>query len=315
MSRAAVAAHAPAVHRKAEPAPTRAPPVGAAVPMAAHLGAGERLPAAVSSYFEPRFGADFSAVRVHRDDTGAAEAEAAGAEAFTVGQHIAFGAGRFAPSTASGRQLLGHELAHVVQQRKGGAAPDGRAGSAVEQDASRAGQAAAMGAATIPVRAASGVGVARQEKQEDDWIKRNVGPGEPVSLHILSVQAAGARAPRKRHGRGQPMSGRKREATKYGITEAPEPPACGDGCRGGRAPDRGGRAKTAVDPPIASPPPTQTRPTGSGSRAQERCASDTSSSALALALVGPGWSDAFWKSFSAATASNCRNLAGLPART
>lgn len=73
-------------------------------------------------YLEPRFGRDFSSVRVHADAQAAATARAVHADAFTVGRDIVFGAGRFAPDTNRGRRLLAHELAHVVQQ----AAPGGR---------------------------------------------------------------------------------------------------------------------------------------------------------------------------------------------
>jgi hypothetical protein len=65
---------------------------------------------------ETRFGYDFSAVRIHDDARAAATADSIDAAAFTVGQDIAFGPGRFTPATAQGSELLAHELAHVVQQ-------------------------------------------------------------------------------------------------------------------------------------------------------------------------------------------------------
>ncbi len=81
---------------------------------------GHALDADARAFFEPRFGHDFSPVRVH---TGAAAGRSAtdlGAEAYTVGRDIVFGAGRFAPGTHEGRRLLAHELTHVVQQSGGG---------------------------------------------------------------------------------------------------------------------------------------------------------------------------------------------------
>lgn len=78
---------------------------------------GQMLDADVRAYFEPRFGHDFSAVRVHTDDCAAASAASMGASAFTVGSSIAFAAGRYDPDTPAGRRLLAHELTHVVQQR------------------------------------------------------------------------------------------------------------------------------------------------------------------------------------------------------
>ena len=76
----------------------------------------------VRSYFEPRFGQDFSNVRVHSDGAAAEGARAISARAYTLGKDIVFGAGEFAPGTREGKRLLAHELTHVVQQA-GGAGP------------------------------------------------------------------------------------------------------------------------------------------------------------------------------------------------
>jgi hypothetical protein len=81
------------------------------------LGAGAALPASERAFFEPRFGHDFGAVRVHADPDAAALARALNARAFTLGPKIVFGPGEFAPGSAAGRSLMAHELAHVVQQR------------------------------------------------------------------------------------------------------------------------------------------------------------------------------------------------------
>ncbi|MNQ63204.1 hypothetical protein D3C85_775780 [compost metagenome] len=79
--------------------------------------AGEPLAAADRADFEHRYGHDFSRVRIHADARAAATARALHAQAYTVGPHVAFGAGRYAPGTRHGRALLAHELAHVVQQQ------------------------------------------------------------------------------------------------------------------------------------------------------------------------------------------------------
>ena len=65
---------------------------------------------------EAQFDADFSQVRVHSDRKAAEATGALGARAFTVGRHIAFNRGEYRPASTSGRQLLAHELTHVVQQ-------------------------------------------------------------------------------------------------------------------------------------------------------------------------------------------------------
>ena len=76
---------------------------------------GRPLPDAVRGKMEAALGADFSNVRVHVGP----QAERIGAIAFTLGSDIYFAPGRYQPDTVYGRQLLGHELAHVVQQRAG----------------------------------------------------------------------------------------------------------------------------------------------------------------------------------------------------
>lgn len=71
------------------------------------------------TFFEPRFGRDFSDVRVHTDARAAASARNVSALAYTVGRNIVFAAGQYAPSASGGRRLLAHELSHVVQQADG----------------------------------------------------------------------------------------------------------------------------------------------------------------------------------------------------
>jgi hypothetical protein len=82
-------------------------------------GRGDPLPDSVLSFMEPRFNADFSAVRVHTDGHAHELARAVSARAFTVGRNVVFGAGYYAPETDGGRQLLAHELTHVIQQQAG----------------------------------------------------------------------------------------------------------------------------------------------------------------------------------------------------
>lgn len=79
-------------------------------------GGGQPLPGFVGSYFEPRFGCDFSEVRVHTDSLAAEAAKTLNARAFTVGRDVVFGAGEYAPRNSQGQQLMAHELTHVVQQ-------------------------------------------------------------------------------------------------------------------------------------------------------------------------------------------------------
>ncbi|MDQ3370824.1 MAG: DUF4157 domain-containing protein [Myxococcota bacterium] len=91
----------------------------------------------------PAFGTDFATVRVHQ--TG--RADAMGVHAFTQGEDIHLAAGRGDPATTEGKQLLGHELAHVVQQRQSRVAGAQASGAAVNADESLEREADAAGAA------------------------------------------------------------------------------------------------------------------------------------------------------------------------
>jgi len=93
-------------------APLGAPPVVHEV----LRSVGQPLDATTRAYFEPRFGHDFSGVRVHADAAAEESARELNARAYTVRHNIVFGAGRFAPRTEEGRRLIAHELMHVIQQ-------------------------------------------------------------------------------------------------------------------------------------------------------------------------------------------------------
>jgi hypothetical protein len=80
-------------------------------------GGGEPLPASQRAFFEPRFGYDFSQVRVHTGAHAAESARAVKAMAYTVGQDLVFNQGQYAPESQDGKRLLAHELTHVVQQK------------------------------------------------------------------------------------------------------------------------------------------------------------------------------------------------------
>ena len=80
-------------------------------------GTGQPLGSATRALMEDRFGADFGAVRVHTGAPANRAARDLRADAFTTGQGIYFGAGRYQPDTQAGQRLLAHELTHTVQQR------------------------------------------------------------------------------------------------------------------------------------------------------------------------------------------------------
>jgi len=111
-------------------------------------GTGEPMPAAVQARMERAFAADFSAVRIHQ---GAHPLEI-GAVAYTEGTDIHMAPGHYDPLGSRGQELLGHELAHVVQQRQGRVQPSASAqgvaindDAGLEAEADRAGRRAATG--------------------------------------------------------------------------------------------------------------------------------------------------------------------------
>jgi hypothetical protein len=110
---------------------------------------GEALDPATRASMEQQFQYDFGRVRVHSGAKAAASARAVKALAYTVGNDIVFGSGQYLPRSDPGKQLLAHELAHVLQQS---------AGATANRGISRA---LAVGDANDPL-----------EKQADDWASR-----------------------------------------------------------------------------------------------------------------------------------------------
>jgi Domain of unknown function (DUF4157) len=117
---------------------------------------GQSLDADTRAFFEPRFGHDFSQIRVHTDSRAAESARSVNALAYTVGRDIAFGAGRYAPGESEGRRLLAHELTHTIQQSQStlpgtlmtASLQVGRTGDAYEHEADRVTDELAEGATT-----------------------------------------------------------------------------------------------------------------------------------------------------------------------
>lgn len=79
---------------------------------------GQPLHPVARQFMERRFGHDFSQVRIHVDAAAARSAQSVNALAYTAGNHIVFGQGKYAPTSESGRSLLAHELTHVLQQNR-----------------------------------------------------------------------------------------------------------------------------------------------------------------------------------------------------
>ncbi len=113
--------------------PTSVPPI---VEEVLH-SPGQPLDRDTRTFMESRFAHDFSRVRVHSNAKATESAKAVNALAYTVGQDVVFGEGRYSPNILSGKRLLAHELTHVVQQAQGatGVSPVPRNESTDEHEA------------------------------------------------------------------------------------------------------------------------------------------------------------------------------------
>ena len=158
-------------------------------------GGGSPLPPAVLAKMEGAFGADFSAVRVHVGP----QASRIGALAFATGNDVYFAPGQYDPGSVRGQQLIGHELAHVVQQRQGRVRAPGNGVSvvqdhALEAEADRLGARAAMFRAPVQAKMASGGGPVRLSPPRSLGANRyrvsaGVG-GREVGSAVLHLQGA-----------------------------------------------------------------------------------------------------------------------------
>ena len=126
MARPVIQAYFP----KGGPGATGRPPHVDPVRLGLVVGGGQRLPGPVQARMEAVFRSGFSDVRVHVGG----QAERIGAVAFTTGSQIYFASGSYQPETQQGLRLLGHELAHVVQQRQGRVRTAGGPGTAIVHD-------------------------------------------------------------------------------------------------------------------------------------------------------------------------------------
>ncbi|HEX5676131.1 MAG TPA: DUF4157 domain-containing protein, partial [Azonexus sp.] len=183
-SHAAVGGAPPQIQRYTVQATGEAPTAPASVDHAL-ADSGRPLEPALRQDMEQRFAHDFSQVRIHTDAQAAQSARNVSARAYTVGQHVVFGAGEFAPDTRRGRQLLGHELAHTVQQ--GGTlarvpliahlAP----GSPLESAAAAAGRAVVNGGAVTQPLGRSGIVLARELiGNENQWVPQALRDQEKI---------------------------------------------------------------------------------------------------------------------------------------
>jgi hypothetical protein len=114
---------------------------------------------------ESRFGHDFGSVRIYTDGRATDSARRLNARAYTVGHSVVFASGEYAPGTRAGTHLLAHELAHVIQQNRGGTRPTPpTARSAPERATERAARAVVGRRRSVRVAHATAPGIARQPR-------------------------------------------------------------------------------------------------------------------------------------------------------
>jgi len=170
-----------------EPASTRGQPGFAPAIVHEVLAApGRALPSATREFMEGHFGADFGGVRIHHDGQAAESARVVDAHAYTVGNDVVFGAGRYAPGTVAGDRLLAHELAHTLQQGSPGdlrRATGGTAGTGSGGSSSRGG--ASTGAPGGGGRRMS-VDVLASERP-DDFLVRAASEALGVDLRVRGM--------------------------------------------------------------------------------------------------------------------------------
>jgi hypothetical protein len=153
------------------------------------------MPEKIRSQWDSVFNTDFSDVRIHE---GSPEPDKIGATAFTQKTDIHFAPGKYDPSSRSGKELLGHELTHVVQQRSGRVTTQAKGGNinadpALEREADDLGARAAQGQ-QVSVQGVGG-GIQRQKKKTGDSLG-----GSSLAISIVrlimddNVEAAAGQA-------------------------------------------------------------------------------------------------------------------------
>ena len=147
--------------------------------VSARLGSGTALESGTRVQMEQSFGRSFAAVRVHTGRDATALSQSLSARAFTVGRHIAFGAGEYRPGTLVGDALLAHELAHIVQQSgSAGTAAGAATDPGLEANADQVAALALARAAALPFQASRAVAHERAHAQQ---------PSPPAASRILSA--------------------------------------------------------------------------------------------------------------------------------
>jgi len=179
------------------------PSASAGVPSVVHdvlHSPGRPLDASVRAFMEPRFGHDFSHVRVHADAQAAESARGVNALAYTVGNHIAFAHGRYTPGTQAGRGLLAHELVHTLQDRGSSSLHPslevGRSDDPAEHEADRVAGAVIRGSTMPSVSPVHAPAQLRRTPDEPEALRTDLahlpapGHGPDARIHVIRTLTA-----------------------------------------------------------------------------------------------------------------------------
>ncbi len=143
---------------------------------------GQPLAADTRSRVGTGLGTDFGDVRIHTGERAARAADALQARAYTIGNDIVFGAGEYAPGSASGQHLLAHELAHVAQPDAHRSQDVSRENDASEREADHAADAVMRGE-SVRLQAAPTATVQREPKPDaEQKLKPDAGHKPMLSL-------------------------------------------------------------------------------------------------------------------------------------
>ncbi|MEJ2430601.1 MAG: DUF4157 domain-containing protein, partial [Deltaproteobacteria bacterium] len=133
-------------------------------------GGGQPLDSTVRNQMESAFGANLSRVRIHTDGEADELNQTLQARAFTTGQDIFFRRGEYDPGSSSGRELLAHELTHVMQQSGEEIQQKltvGQPGDRYEQEADRVAKAVIQQEQEVSPQESDELGIRRQEEEEE----------------------------------------------------------------------------------------------------------------------------------------------------
>jgi|GEM_PF-6902909 hypothetical protein len=154
---------------------------------------GQPLDSGIRTFIESRFGQDFSGVRAHTNAKAATSAQAVNALAYTVGDNVVFNTGQYAPQTQVGKQLIAHELTHVMQQRTASSSAIATKASATqttdlaEQEADTVSQQVMLGSNVNSFTHPSPVTIQKQEpNQPKDEEQIVLSSGLKVSKQLFS---------------------------------------------------------------------------------------------------------------------------------